>query len=98
MPKVKLTKTWIDKEPLSSDIVWWDTDIAGLGLRITPTKKVFIVQSRVGRKTRKVTLGKYGHLTLAQAKGMAKEELGNMAKGIDPSAQRKKQKAEDVTL
>jgi integrase len=98
MPKVKLTKKWIDKEPLSPDTVWWDTDTAGLGLRITPTKKVFIVQSRVGNRTRKVTLGKYGHLTLFQAKEMAKKELGKMAEGIDPSAQRKKQKAEDVTL
>jgi integrase len=98
MPKVKLTKKWIDQVPLSPDAVWWDTDIKGLGLRITPTKKAFIIQSRVGGKTRKVTLGKYGHLTLSQAKDMARKELGKMAEGIDPSAQRKKQKAEDVTL
>ena len=98
MPKVKLTKKWIDKEPLSPDTVWWDTETSGLGLRITPTKRVFIVQSRVGGGTRKVTLGKYGHLTLSQAKDMAKEELGKMAKGIDPSVQRKKQQAEDITL
>ena len=98
MPKVKLTKKWIDQVPLSPDAVWWDTDIKGLGLRITPTKKVFIVQARVGRNTRKVTLGNFGHLTLSQAKDMAKEELGKMAKGIDPSTLRKKQKAEGVTL
>jgi len=98
MPKIKLTKKWIDKEPLSADVVWWDTDSKGLGLRITPTKKVFIVQARVAGKTRKVTLGRYGHLTLDQAKDRAKKELGKMAEGIDPAAQSKKQKAEDVTL
>ena len=98
MPKRKLTKKWIDKEPLCSDIVWWDTETQGLGLRITKTKKVFIAQARVKGKTRKVTLGQYGHLTLFQAREMAKDELGKMAQGIDPSAVRRKNKAENVTL
>jgi len=98
MPKRKLTKKWIDKEPFCNDTVWWDTETQGLGLRITKTKKVFIVQARVEGKTRKVTLGLYGHLTLFQAREMAKEELGKMAKGIDPAAVRRKNKAESVTL
>lgn len=98
MPKKKLSKKWIDQKPLCPDIVWWDTKTGGLGLRITPTKKVFIVQARVGNKTRKVTLGKYGHLTLSEAKDLAKKELAKMAQGIDPSVEKKKQKALNVTL
>lgn len=98
MPKRKLTKKWIDKEPLCKDTVWWDTETQGLGLRFTKTKKVFIAQARVDGKTRKVTLGLYGHLTLFQARDMAKDELGKMAQGVDPSAVRRKQKAENVTL
>lgn len=98
MPKRKLTKKWIDKEPFCADTVWWDTETQGLGLRITKTKKVFIAQARVGGRTRKVTLGLYGHLTLVQAREMAKDELGKMAQGIDPSAVRQKNKAENVTL
>jgi len=98
MPKRKLTKKWIDKEPLCNDTVWWDTETQGLGLRFTKTKKVFIAQARVDGRTRKVTLGLYGHLTLFQARDMAKDELGKMAQGVDPSAVRRKQKAENVTL
>ena len=98
MPKRKLTKKWIDKEPLCKDTVWWDTDTQGLGLRITKTKKVFIAQGRVKGVTRKVTLGQYGHLTLFQAREMAKDELGRIAQGIDPAAVRRKNKAENVTL
>lgn len=98
MPKRKLTQKWIDKECFCNDTVWWDTETQGLGLRITKTKKVFIVQARVEGKTRKVTLGLYGHLTLFQAREMAKDELGKMAKGVDPAATRRKQKAENVTL
>lgn len=98
MPKRKLTKKWIDRAPFCNDTVWWDTETQGLGLRITKTKKVFIVQARVDGKTRKVTLGLYGHLTLFQAREMAKEELGKMAKGVDPAATRRKNKAENVTL
>ena len=98
MPKIKLTKKWIDKEPLTQDIIWWDTGTQGLGLRITPTKKVFIAQARVGNKTRKVTLGRFGHLTLDEARKLAKEELSKMAKGIDPAIEREKHKAEAVTL
>lgn len=42
MPKRKLTKKWIDKEPLGKDTVWWDTETQGLRLRITETKKVLL--------------------------------------------------------
>ena len=55
--------------PQDREIIIWDTDIPGLGLRVTPGgAKSFILKTRIGggrsAPIKKPTLGKVGDLTL----------------------------------
>ncbi|WP_445504070.1 hypothetical protein [Microvirga sp. G4-2] len=63
MPTCKLTKRIIDTlpAPANRDEIWWDEDLKGFGLKITPAgRKVFLVQYRPAgdrRNPRKYTIG-----------------------------------------
>ena len=50
MPRMKLTKRVIDElQPDAIDKFYWDTDITGLGLKVTPKgRKTFLIQYRPG--------------------------------------------------
>ena len=93
MPKLKLTKRAIDELiPTQSDQFFWDTDITGLGLKLTPRgKKAFLVQYRPGGRgtpTRKISLGPFGTVTLQKARTEAARVLGLRAEGRDPALER----------
>ena len=65
MPKAHLTKAIVDKlAPGAKDTVYWDTGLAGFGIKVTPKgRRVFIVlyRTRDGRGSlRKYTIGPYG--------------------------------------
>ena len=104
MPQLKLTKANIDKvaKPgAKSDTLFWDTEIKGFGLRVTPTgKTTFIAQGRVngvGGAVR-VTVGPYGVFTPDQARDAAKQHLRNMELGVDPRDVKKQDEAMRVSL
>ena len=97
MPRTKLTKHVIDDlEPEDKDQFYWDTDITGLALKVTPKgKKTFLVQYRPGGRgtpTRKVFIGPFGEVTLHKAKTEAKRILGLRADGRDPALERQQAK------
>ncbi len=91
----KLTKRFIDKlEALSKnpgkDLVLWDDDITGFGIRVKPSGvKSYIIQYRDGRQSCRMTLGHHGVLTPEEARKQARIELGNAAKGGNPARDRK---------
>lgn len=98
---MKLTKKAVEAVPPPdrSASFFWDDDLRGFGLRVTPTGvRSYIVQGRVNGKTRRVTLGRHGVLTAEQARRKAQSKLGEMADGRDHSAERKRDKALGVTL
>src|SRR5215212_2554642 len=91
MNQCKLTKSTIDSLPSSTkDTIWWDTDLKGFGLKVTPTgRKVFLVQYRPAgdrRNPRKYTIGEYGQVTPYQARVEAQRVLAERAAGRDPQA------------
>lgn len=71
------------------------TNQKGLALRVGSTSKTFIVYGRVakGAPTR-ITLGKHGFITVAQAIKKAKEILPTLASGINLNEEKKKAKIE----
>ena len=77
-----------------------DGTIPGLGLRVYPSGvKTFILRYRAGSpRVRNMTLGRYGVLTLEQARTRARKLLGQVADGIDPAEEKRRKRAEGVTV
>lgn len=66
--QAKLTKRVVDEaKPGVNDLLIWDTQLKGFGLKVTPTgTKTYLYQYRIGGragKTRRVTIGKHGSST-----------------------------------
>jgi hypothetical protein len=88
----KLTKSLIDRAIYEGDEhgqewdVRWDSAIPGFGLRIYPTgRKAFILRYRANGSKKLLTLGTYGVLTVEQARNLARQRLGEVIGGEDPS-------------
>lgn len=88
MPKI--TKRLVEAvAPSAKDAFVWDDELTGYGLKVTPAgKKVFILQYRVGRQSRRMTLGAFGPITPDQARSLAQAALRRVARGEDPMAER----------
>lgn len=99
---MKLTKNLVDKAepPINKDQAFYrDGELKGFALRVTATGvKSFVVETLIGNKVRRITLGRYGSLTVEQARTEAKKLLGKIATGIDPIAERKKARVKSVSL
>ncbi|MEM9404887.1 MAG: site-specific integrase [Acidobacteriota bacterium] len=79
-----------------SQCIIWDSELPGLGLRITPTgTKTFVVfyRTQAGRK-RLSKIDRYPRITLKRARDLAREQLGKVASGGDPLKERKAKRAE----
>lgn len=77
MPKMKFTKLALDKIPFeaSGQKDYFDSESKGLGLRVGTSSKTFFVKvdvpdtaSKSGRRSVKKTLGRFGEITLEQAR------------------------------
>src|SRR5688572_20693848 len=99
---MKITKREIDRItlPTSGQVLYWDTQLKGFGVRVTPTGISYIVRGSVRGSTRRprVTLGRHGTLTPDMARAEARKALGEMAQGVDRIRVSKAQKLAAVTL
>ncbi len=92
---MKLTKNVINKLTYSQkngkQDIYWDDNLPGFGVRVYPSgKKSFVLKYRVtGRQHIKV-VGRYGSLTLDQARDKAKKELVAIIDNKDPLEDKKK--------
>jgi hypothetical protein len=84
--KKKLTKRAVDVlSPRDTRYVVWDTETNGFGVRVNRDgTKTFALKYFGGGKQRWLTLGKYGALTVDQARKEARRHLGEVAAGEDP--------------
>src|SRR3954454_2042751 len=93
LPRIRLTKSAIDSLPTpNKDTVYWDGGLPGFGVKVTPLgRKVFIVMYRVARagsRLRKYTIGPYGRVTLAMARGQAQKIFAARLDGRDPAEEK----------
>lgn len=87
----RLNKRFLDAlTPRAKEFIVFDDEVTGYGVRVLPKgTKSFLVQYRKGHRTRRVTFAKVGTLTPDEARKKARELLGSVAKGENPSEVRR---------
>ena len=96
MAKIKLTARVIDDlMPAAKDVIVWDAEVAGFGLKVTPAgKRVFLLYYRSSQgQQRKPAIGAFPAVRPEAARAIAKQWLSEVAKGNDPSAIRQEGRA-----
>jgi len=87
MAKLKLTKTVANAaRPETVPYELRDTITPGFLLKVTPTgRKIFMVAyvANDGQR-RKPAIGRFGEITVEQARGIAQDWLADVRKGQDP--------------
>ncbi len=92
MPRINFTVRKIDslRPPDKGQVDYWDTGLPGFGIRVSQGgRKSWVVMYRVGRRKRRLTLGSYPPMTLAEARKDAKAALVVAQKGGDPAHEKK---------
>lgn len=89
MPALKITKRAVDAAPVpaAGDAYFWDTELKGFGLRVTPRGvRSYVLQFRMkGRPARRKTIGIHGSpWTPDKARTHAEALLFDVKRGIDP--------------
>ena len=86
----KLTKRFIEAAlPKDKAYILWDGDIPGFGVRVMPSgRKSFVLQYRIGRRSRTMSLGYTMVITPDKARGMAITHLAAIEDNRDPLADR----------
>ena len=88
---MRITKKLVDaaKHPAKGQVFLRDEELRGFALRVTAGgSKSFILEREIHGRVRRMTLGKYGDFTLDRAKTLAKEKIGEIARGNDPAEER----------
>lgn len=97
MAKEKLTKRIVDalKAPKPSRVgvkvrehFVWDRELRGFGVQVMPSGlKSFVIQYRTPEgRNRRAVIGRYGLMTVEEARKLAHEKLVAVSKGVDPVA------------
>jgi integrase len=98
----KLTKSFIDSLAFTTttgkQLFYYDSELKGFGLRVGFSSKTYIAETKINRKTVRVTIGKHGTLAPEQARKLAKEKLAVMGQNINPNAIEKDKRVKAVTL
>ena len=92
MPKIaKRLVDGLRPDGSGKDLFVWDTALKGFGVRMKPSgSAAYLVQYRTWEgRTRRLTIGKVGTLTPEEARAFARERLVDVARGADPSAERR---------
>lgn len=92
--KMNLTKETVEalRHPETGYVIYWDTQIHGLGVRVTPTKKTYVIQTWIGKKLFKKSLGNHPKMNPT----MARIEAGKIK--AEGSKEEAPKRADDVTL
>jgi integrase len=104
---MKLTKSVVDRLALpvpvppatKAQAFYRDDSLRGFAVRVTSTGvKTFVVEKRVNGRVRRSNIGRYGPLTVEQARKQARTVLAKMANGIDVTAEKREAAAKAATL
>jgi len=103
MPKLRITDTNLKdivRPAKGKSDLYWDDQLAGFGVRATPSGITFIVQRRINGKdgrTVRDTIGKYGEISATQARRKAAAALAELRTGTDLVKVKKIKRVKDKT-
>lgn len=91
--QTKITKTKVAEAQPGTFL--WDTEVKGFGVKVTPAgKRIYILQYRTGGRgspTRRINIGEHrSDFTADEARDEAIKLRGDIRRGVDPAAQRRK--------
>ncbi len=98
---MRLTKTAIAElpAPATGQAFYRSDSLKGLAVRITAAgTKSFVLEKLVGKKVRRITLGRCNEISVDHAEKLAQKLLGQIADGLDPVAEKKRKDAAAITL
>ena len=87
MPTVDLTPRLArQSKPGGKDTILFDGALPGFGLRIHPSgRKVWIVQTRIKGRSRRIVIARHGEMELAEARRRARDMLARIRAGDNPA-------------
>ncbi|MYH21916.1 MAG: integrase family protein [Acidobacteria bacterium] len=93
--KLSLTKRTVEGlQPADKPWIAWDDRLIGFGVRVQPSgAKSFILNYRIGSggrkaRNRRIAIGRCGRMVPEDARRLAQELLGRVARGQDPAQER----------
>ncbi|MDR7040693.1 integrase, partial [Methylobacterium sp. BE186] len=101
---LKLTRASIDRlpapDPSGRQRLLFDAELKGFGVLISgkTEAKSYVVQRDVNGKTRRITVGRTNVLSLEEARRKAIGLLAQLAGGIDPKEEKRREQANAITL
>lgn len=95
----KLSNRFVEGlQPRPEKYFVWDDALPCFGIRVYPTgRRSYLIQYRVKRRVRRLTLGSHGELGADEARRLARKKLGDVANGGDPADERR-QEREGMTV
>ncbi|MDE0651844.1 MAG: site-specific integrase [Gammaproteobacteria bacterium] len=81
-----LSKRTVDRLSVDDkDTVFWDRELPGYGVRVYPSgRKVYVVQTRVAGKSRRITVGRHGDIAPDRARKEAARIIARIKDGLPP--------------
>lgn len=99
---IKLTKSNVDGLPFTIEkgkqAFYYDTEVKGFGLRVGNKVKTYIAETKINRKTVRVSIGKHGVLTAEEARKFAREKLVAMGQNINPNEVERENRVKTISL
>ena len=81
-----ISKRTVERLPVgTTDTVYWDRELSGFGIRIYPSgSRMYLVQTRAGGKSRRITVGRHGVVSADQARRKAAQMIARIKAGEGP--------------
>ena len=95
MAAKRLTSQSMDamKAPTKGNLIDWDTQVVGLGARITAAgARSFVLRFSMANREQRMTLGPYPDLNVSAARDMARRLKGDIAHGVNPLNRRREER------
>ncbi len=82
----RISRRTVEALPVGErEVLYWDSELSGFGIRVYPSgSKVYLVQTRKGGKSRRLTVGRHGLISADRARNEAARIIADIKAGREP--------------